>query len=113
MLSMKTEARRISFLAIVVSLVILPACHSAGDPAPWTQTQPGGSSNVSYRPIFPLPRERVFYPSTYAAYDFGPTRPRKRAQNCPVPSYTAPATAPAPPTTPPQVTVSQGTWETQ
>ena len=91
--------RRISWLGLALVVVALPACHSARPIA-------GDSSRVAYKPVQTSLRGRPFYVSGYGGADYTPLRPRRGVR-----VNAVPATDPAPATTPPAVTIRQGTWD--
>jgi hypothetical protein len=102
----KARPRRIPSLGLVLFLIALPACHGGG---PWYRNQPDSSSNVAYRPVYTTIRGRPFYVSGYGGADYSPSRPRRNVPNCPVPIDDAPV----PVGSRPDVTVSQGAWDTE
>lgn len=103
MVSMKPLSRLTCWVGMSVLLIGLPACQSPdGGPWGWARRQPIDSSNLTYRPIFQLPRTKPLYLSNYAGDDFSPTRPRRTPSGG---SLVVPADSP------PSVTVQQGTWD--
>ncbi len=102
----KRPLRLSRWVVLGVFLIALPACQSPdGRLGGWFQRPPADSTNLAYRPIFSwLEQKRPLYLSNYAGDDFGPMRPRRNPAGVPVI---------VPPEAPPQVTIQQGTWDSE
>jgi hypothetical protein len=93
------------WIGLGVLLLALPACQSL-DGGSWCGVgrPPADSSNVTYRPIFSFLPTKTFYLSNYAGDDPVPKRPRRNPTGVPVM---------VPADSPPNVTVQQGTWDSE
>ena len=100
----KAATRRMPWLGLALMIMAMPACKSAG---PWSPDQAGASARVAYRPVQTSLRGRPFYVSGYGGADYSPSRPRRGVLADGVPVYVAPA----PPASPPTVSIRQGNWD--
>jgi hypothetical protein len=100
---MKSQSRMPALLGTGLFLALLPGCHSPEDlRGSWPHRQPPDSTSVAYRPTYSIPGTKPLYLSNYAGDDFTPMRPRRARTG---------SVAPIAADSPPGVTVSQGSWD--
>lgn len=102
---MKSRLRRPLILGMGLCLIALTGCRSPeGLQWGWPRQQGADGSYVVNRPSYSEPGTKNLYISTYAGDDHTPMRPRRRQVDG---ANAIPADSPA------NVTVNQGSWDTQ
>ena len=103
---MKSRSRMPALVGIGIFLSLLPGCQSPGGVQGWWphRQPPDNPSYSAARPTYSDPRTKPLYLSNYAGDDFSPTRPRRMRTG---------SVAPIAADSPPSLTVSQGSWDSE